>query len=375
MKSGTHYAMRFLGGRSGVRRLAWLAVVLATVSLHSAAEQSTGELDPLDPLLQPAAISTRAATSVLLAITRAGNRLVAAGEGGIIIRSDDNGKSWVQAKVPVSVTVTALSFPNPEHGWAVGHSGVILATSDGGASWTKQIDGMEVARLADADAAAVKPAASDDGAMPPPVLGPGDPFLDVDFSDDFNGFAVGAFGLILRTRDGGKTWALWRSHVPNADGNHLYAIRRIGTVLYMAGERGNVYLSKDNGDTFSAATLPYGGSLFGIAGVGPGGLVVFGLQGHVFRSNDQGRTWFQMNTAIHNAWTGAVRLSDGQVLLGDQAGDLAVVGDSQKSLVPLSGKFPPMSAAAAAAGANVVIVGPAGASVVRLPTIVNGAAS
>ena len=35
------------------------------------------------------------------------------------------------------------------------------------------------------------------------------PFLDVLFSDASEGFVIGAFGLVLRTRDGGKSWEPW----------------------------------------------------------------------------------------------------------------------------------------------------------------------
>ena len=45
--------------------------------------------------------------TVLQAITQAGQRLVAVGERGLVLLSDDAGKHWRQAQVPVSVTLTA----------------------------------------------------------------------------------------------------------------------------------------------------------------------------------------------------------------------------------------------------------------------------
>ena len=83
----------------------------------------------------------------MLAITRAGARLVAVGERGSILLSDDSGVSWRQAKVPVSVTLTAVQFPNAKAGWAVGHLGVVLHSADGGETWAKQLDGREAASL------------------------------------------------------------------------------------------------------------------------------------------------------------------------------------------------------------------------------------
>ncbi|MBI5441414.1 MAG: glycosyl hydrolase, partial [Deltaproteobacteria bacterium] len=81
-----------------------------------------------DLLLLPAVRSDRAASSMLLGVARAGARLVAVGEWGHILTSDDNGVTWAQASVPTSVTLTAADFPTPAKGWAVGHDGVVLHT-------------------------------------------------------------------------------------------------------------------------------------------------------------------------------------------------------------------------------------------------------
>ena len=84
-------------------------------------------------------------SALMLDVAKANGRLVAVGERGFIIHSDDDGQSWVQADVPVSVTLTAVVFPSPKMGWAVGHEGTILHSSDGGASWSVQFTGQQVA--------------------------------------------------------------------------------------------------------------------------------------------------------------------------------------------------------------------------------------
>ncbi|WP_460940053.1 WD40/YVTN/BNR-like repeat-containing protein, partial [Pandoraea terrae] len=76
---------------------------------------------------------------MLLDATRAGSRIVAVGEHGVILLSDDDGRTWRQARqVPVSATLSAVTFTDPKHGWVVGQWGVILATGDGGETWEKQ---------------------------------------------------------------------------------------------------------------------------------------------------------------------------------------------------------------------------------------------
>src|SRR3977135_3294331 len=84
---------------------------------------------PADPLQVPALPSRLAASSPLFAIARAGTRLVAVGQRGHVLLSDDDGTSWRQAAVPVSVDLTAVHFASPQRGWAVGHDGAILHSS------------------------------------------------------------------------------------------------------------------------------------------------------------------------------------------------------------------------------------------------------
>jgi hypothetical protein len=100
-----------------------------------------------DVLERPALPSARAPNAVLLAVVRADGRLVAAGERGVIVYSDDDGSTWAQAEVPASVSLTNLYFVTATKGWAVGHSGVVLHTEDRGRTWAKQLDGRQAVRL------------------------------------------------------------------------------------------------------------------------------------------------------------------------------------------------------------------------------------
>ena len=99
-------------------------------------------------LSRPAVISDRAVRSAMFSMARLGHRLVAAGERGQVIYSDDCAANWRQAEVPVGVTLTGLHFIDERLGWAVGHGGVVLATRDGGATWKRQLEGGQIAQLA-----------------------------------------------------------------------------------------------------------------------------------------------------------------------------------------------------------------------------------
>src|ERR1700757_2165075 len=78
----------------------------------------------------------RAARGLLIAIAAAGQRLVAVGDRGIIVLSDDRGASGGQAGcVPAQALLTGVCFLDGQHGVAVGHDELILTTDDAGRSW------------------------------------------------------------------------------------------------------------------------------------------------------------------------------------------------------------------------------------------------
>lgn len=79
---------------------------------------------------------------------RAGDRMVAVGERGLIVVSDDRSATWRQVPSPVSVALTTVRFADALHGVAVGHGGTVLTTGDGGLNWAVRLDGRRVAQLA-----------------------------------------------------------------------------------------------------------------------------------------------------------------------------------------------------------------------------------
>jgi len=107
----------------------------------AAAAAEPGWRDVLDT---PAIQSARAPRTLFNGLARAGDRIVAAGQRGQILFSDDGGRNWTQAAVPLAADLVAVSFPTAKQGWAVGHGGVILHSADGGATWTRQFDGRHL---------------------------------------------------------------------------------------------------------------------------------------------------------------------------------------------------------------------------------------
>src|SRR6187551_1324135 len=112
--------------------------LVAMVAVGIAPGVSLAQLDPNDSANRPAEIEPLASSSLLLDLAVAGTRIVAVGERGHVMLSDDQGATWRQAKsVPTRTMLTAVYFADDEYGWAVGHDETILNTMDGGETWTR----------------------------------------------------------------------------------------------------------------------------------------------------------------------------------------------------------------------------------------------
>jgi photosystem II stability/assembly factor-like uncharacterized protein len=318
-------------------------VLLSGSSLNAGDVHATAGEPVIAPIMRPAMISCRAETSVMLSVAKAGRRLVAVGERGYILFSDDNGGSWKQASVPVSITLTRVRFVTPKKGWAVGHSGIVLHTKDGGKTWIKQLDGVKAADLAYKHAEEQLAAASgeDEKAFWERQLrdakllvddGPDKPFLDMYFKNEQQGFIVGSYNMIFKTQDGGNTWQPWMEHVDNPRGMHLYSISPVDGKLLMVGEQGLFLRSDDGGMTFYRMKTPYNGSFFGLQVLQTGELVIYGLRGYAYMSTDFGENWTQLDTQVRLAVTGATVTCDGTLVMVTQSGDVLESEDKGKTI-------------------------------------------
>lgn len=253
--------------------------------------------------------SPKSSRGLLLGVTHAGARLVVVGDRGHILYSDDQGKTWTQAKVPSRQLLTAVYFVDDKHGWAVGHDAQILASADGGVTWIKQFEDLK--REA--------------------------PLLDVWFKDANTGFAVGAYGALLTTTDGGEHWADVSDRIDNQDQYHYNGIAQVKDAgLFIVGEQGSMFRSADDGQTWEHVQSPYQGSLFGAIGTAQSGtLLAYGLRGNLFRSTDFGTTWnaIELKGArgpLEFGLSGAALLPNGSLVLVGNGG--SVMGSNDDGL-------------------------------------------
>ena len=340
--------------RFGVSRRAVLAGL--TGGAVSAFALRAGAAPAPAVLALPAVITPKALGAAMLAVTRAGERLVAVGERGTVLLSDDHGAHWRQAAVPVQATLTCVSFVNDRIGWAAGHLGAILHTDDGGQTWRKQLDGIAAAALAMTDAQRSGDETAIAGARHVVEEGADKPFFDLEFIDAQHGCASGAYGLMFATADGGRTWAPWGARLPNPKGLHLYGVRASGSTLIVAGEQGLLLRSTDGGGRFAALASPYKGSFFGLLRTRGGVLVAHGLRGSAYRSTDNGARWDKLDSGLPMTIGAGLALPAGGFVLVSQAGDVLVARDDGASLqrIPAREPLPVAGVALAADGALVL---------------------
>ncbi|WP_323122947.1 WD40/YVTN/BNR-like repeat-containing protein [Burkholderia alba] len=311
---------------------------------------------PLDLLGTAAPVTRNGARKLLVDVTRAGKRLVAVGDMGLIVRSDDGGASWVQSPSPSSVMLTAVAFADERDGWAVGHDGVILSTQDGGATWRRQFDGrqgdaqMRVAARAalerlraapGADAKRREQAEDAVAAAEQSIAGgPSRPLLGVRFFDAASGFAVGAFGQLFETADGGQHWNYIGDRLDNGEGLHLNGITLIpdGGVL-IAAEAGVVFRSNDRGRTWSRGETGYKGYLYGVLALPDAVLLAYGFKGHAYRSVDGGRTWTAVRSGTDKSIVAGALGRDQAPLLIDEEGQLLTSSDHAGSFHPVGARL------------------------------------
>jgi photosystem II stability/assembly factor-like uncharacterized protein len=316
-----------------------------------------------DPSIQNAEIKPRASRSLLLDITRTDSGYVVVGERGHILISTD-GKNWQQVKVPTRSTLTTVSAQGASV-WAGGHDGVILSSSDAGKTWQRQ---------------RAQPWSADSQS-----LTNGSPVLDTLFVSATEGYAVGAYSLLLKTEDAGATWselsiagseptqkeidmeATASGVFDDSDlalaaesDPHLNAIARTASgKLLVMGERGAGFRSDDDGATWRSIRLPYGGSVFGLLSLGGEQVLSFGLRGNVYQSDDAGSSWRKIESGTETSLIGGTVSADGTILLVGSNGTAAIrrPGESAFSARQIqlaTGQTPALTAAVGDAGVYVM---------------------
>lgn len=221
-------------------------------------------------------------------LVRLDDRVIAVGERGTIIVSDDLGETWrpTHNDEQLPVTLTGISALDNDVLLAVGHDAVLMRSEDAGDTWQVLMQDKEL----------------------------GEPLLGTWSADGEQIFAYGSFGKFLSSADHGQSW---QERELDIHGEHLNDMDGDGQRLQvMVGEMGLVLRSQDYGASWEQVEPFYRGSLFGVAYLGDAVWVTYGMRGHVFVSRDDGVSWGQIELPHRLPLYGHAEDESGLVIVG-----------------------------------------------------------
>ncbi len=233
------------------------------------------------------------------------NTGVAVGDKGIILKTEDAGKSWLAIDSGINERLSSIAFSSNNQAIISGYNGTILYSSDIGTSWTVVESGST------------------------------NWLLSVAYSNTNQAFAVGRSGTLLRSENAGKTWLSINSNTTNrllsiafSSNKHALAVGDKGTILYsgndgeswdsvesdtinrlrsitfitenqvlIVGDKGTVLGSRDSGKTWNTIDPGTDVQLRSITHFNKNQLLTVGNNGTILRSIDDGQSWISMATA------------------------------------------------------------------------------
>lgn len=235
--------------------------------------------------------------SAFFGISFDGARGVAVGAGGAITESSDGGQTWTPVKQRVTELALLAVDRRGSHTIAVGQAGLVMIEESPG-KWV-QVDAGTTNRL---------------------------------FSVSVNsmGFAVavGEFGVMLKSADGGHTWSPaapdWAQYADaesfGTGEPHVYAavVTESGEVT-VAGEYGVILRSNDQATSWTVLRpiTPEVPTLFAlyIPHDGVGNSYAVGQHGELLISADNGRTWGKCTTSTNSNFLSVTAAPDGEVVV------------------------------------------------------------
>lgn len=206
------------------------------------------------PALQPALILPRAAEVKVTGLARDGDAAWAVGERGHVFKVTNQPE---QQDFLASQFLNCVSSVDGAV-WVAGHDGLIAHRPAQESSWTLQHYAPE--REA--------------------------PLFGIHFMDARHGLAVGGFGMVMHTADGGKTW---REVDTEENDAHLYQVKPSPSgSWFVTGEYGTVLEISQAGELLRSVDTGQEATYFGLEVLESGELLIYGLRGRVTLVSEQG---------------------------------------------------------------------------------------
>lgn len=226
------------------------------------------------------------------------------GNNGCVLKTIDGGNNWTKLNIQTNHALNNIRFIDAQ-GWIVGGGGTIMHSIDGGESWLPQKSGTQNTLLTSY-------------------------FIDTDI-----GFATGELGIILSTKNGGKSWEDisfdWMSLLPKTAiekgilSPNLYSICFVDKSHgWIVGENGTVVYTADAGNSWELRSVEKYPSLYSVYFKNLMEGLAVGQAGTLIRTIDGGTTWdrIQMPASMENIGFYQIAMKGS---IGIVAGDMGVV--------------------------------------------------
>ncbi|HMQ69476.1 MAG TPA: YCF48-related protein [Ignavibacteria bacterium] len=161
---------------------------------------------------------------------------VAAGEDGCVLVSTNSGLNWTRTGSPTSMDVSSVIFTDEQTGFGIGAGSIYIKTENGGINWTEQNFGFSSTK----------------------------PFMDAQATPDGKIHAVGKYGTILLSGNGGLSWQTQYTVTEKTLSEILFVNNNTGyAVCGYSG--GDILKTTDAGETWISQIEGYHTPMYGIS--------------------------------------------------------------------------------------------------------------
>lgn len=197
----------------------------------------------------------------------AGSRIVAVGENGNILKSDNNGLNWSLANSGTTMSLNKIQFTSDRIGYASyvnNYQSILLKTEDAGDNWfpiditdqpmKNSFFVTDNIGYAFTDQGSFK--TTDGGRTWKMNVSTGFSFMySVYFTDEQNGFACGSDRTVMRTKNGGETWEQ-AAALPLGESTRLSKVVFTNSKTgYVISSVGDVVKTTDGGDSWTRVAV------------------------------------------------------------------------------------------------------------------------
>jgi photosystem II stability/assembly factor-like uncharacterized protein len=282
---------------------------------------------------------------------------VVVGGGCTLRRSDDGGRTFrrlrfAPTELRCASPLRAFSFPSERVGYLLLQSGAVLRTTDAGETFSERaavpgtqaagglseatdvaFDGDDAGVAVSKSGAVYRTAARGDSWTP--VAAAPRRLNGVHFASPTIAYAVGEGNLLLRSEDGGSSWAA--RPLSGAPFSNLTGIRCAGTeTCLITTEAGDRLLRTTNGGASAAAVRPLTQKAFAATVASDGTAIAVGELGATALSRDYGATFQPLERQVPGAFNRIRAASPSTAYAVGEDGRIARTTDTGRSWTGLA---------------------------------------